>query len=140
MRRLENTVISLWKDGNKVKDCGTIPYVYLKSNSERNQTYVEYCGRATGDMVKVSRTGQYLHFAEIRIYSKICESMKRIKSSPPFYDRYLRFNEQNCKCNYTLIKSCNANSTFVDKLRSTSEAFYEIFTVHIHIVIYDITI
>ena len=78
LQRLENTVISLWKDGNKVKDCGTIPYVYLKSNSERNQTYVEYCGGATGDMVKVSRTGQYLHFAEIRIYSKLCELIKRI--------------------------------------------------------------
>ena len=73
LERLQNTLISLWNDGNKVKDCGTIPFVYLKSNSERNQTYVEYCGGETGNTIKVSRTGTYLHFSEIRLYRKICE-------------------------------------------------------------------
>lgn len=70
LSRLENTLISLWREGNKVKDCGTIQNIYTKLNNEGNQTYVEYCGGETGDMVKVSRTGAYLHFAEIRIYSK----------------------------------------------------------------------
>ena len=73
LSRLENTLISLWMNGEKVKDCGTVQNIYTKLNNERNQTYVEYCGGDRGDMIKISRTGLYLHFAEIRIYSRVGE-------------------------------------------------------------------
>jgi hypothetical protein len=83
LSRLENTLISLWMEGKRVKDCGTIKNIYVKMNNERNQTYVEYCGGDTGDMVKVSRTGTYLHFAEIRIYSRVGEFSEFIISQHP---------------------------------------------------------
>lgn len=73
--RLKNTLISLWKDGSKVKNCGTIENIETRWNDERNQTYVEYCGGDVGNMVVVSQAGEYLHFAEIRIYKELRECL-----------------------------------------------------------------
>lgn len=68
--RLTNTVISLWKDGSKVRDCGTIKHVNKEPN-EGNQTYVEYCGGKVGNMIEISQNENLLHFAEIRIYKLV---------------------------------------------------------------------
>jgi hypothetical protein len=66
--RLENTLISLWRDGTKVLDCGTITDVDLVSFEEADQTYTVDCGGGVGDAVKMDGEDSTMNFAEIRIY------------------------------------------------------------------------
>ena len=69
--RLENTVISLWRDGTKVLDCGTITNVNVTSIEEADQTYTVNCGGELGDAVKMNGQDDIMNFAEIRVYTPV---------------------------------------------------------------------